>query len=381
MKKTETGPDAHLYIRVLENIDRAVIALDPNEQITLFNPAAQAYTGISEKQALGRKFSDLFGSQMNLLYLVRTALEEGRSISDHEDLSLERPTGQPIPVSVSVSPLYNDFGSSEGAVLIIRDLSRVRDLENAVRRADRLSILGTLAAGLAHEIKNPLGGIKGATQLLAMELSGDNLALREYTDVMLKEVERVNGIIEELMDLSRPRPPEWSPVNLSRVLDDIVLFQKEGYRGKDIEFHLQLDPSIPPIQGDDNLLTRLFLNLIKNAAEAIEKQGKVTITTRVASDYHLHKPGGRPVPLVVIEIKDTGPGISAEEMDRIFTPFYSTKVQGSGLGLATCQKIVNNHNGFLKVTSKPGEGTVFSVSLPLLTAEPNDLKPRTAGTT
>ncbi len=380
MKNTEKSTDAQLYIRVLENIDRAVIALDPNEKITLFNPAAQAYTGISEKQALGRQFSDLFGTQRNLLYLVRTALKEGRSISDHEDLTLERPTGQPIPVSVSVSPLYNDTGSSEGAVLIIRDHSRVRDLENAVRRADRLSILGTLAAGLAHEIKNPLGGIKGATQLLAMELSGDNLALREYTDVMLKEVERVNGIIEELMDLSRPRPPHWSPVNLSRVLDDIVLFQKEGHRGKDIEFHLQLDPSIPPIQGDDNLLTRLFLNLIKNAVEAIEIQGKVTISTRVASDYHLNKPGSRPVPLVVIEIRDTGPGISAEDMDRIFTPFYSTKTQGSGLGLATCQKIVNNHNGFLKVSSKPGEGTTFAVSLPLLTGNPNEQKPVTAGT-
>ncbi len=379
MKKTDSRPDAQLYIRVLENIDRAVIALDPGGQITLFNPAAQAITGISEKQALGRQFSDLFGAQKNFLYLVKTALEGERSISDHEDLTLERPTGKPIPVSVSVSPLYNDSGFSEGAVLIIRDLSRVRDLENAVRRADRLSILGTLAAGLAHEIKNPLGGIKGATQLLAMELSGENLELREYTDVMLKEVERVNGIIEELMDLSRPRPPQWTPVNLSRVLDDIVLFQKEGYRGKDVEFHLQLDPSIPPIQGDDNLLTRLFLNLIKNAAEAIEKHGKVTISTRVASDYHLNKPGGRPIPLVVIEIKDTGPGISTEDIDRIFTPFYSTKTQGSGLGLATCQKIVNNHNGFLKVTSKPGEGTIFSVSLPLRTAEPNERKPAPAG--
>ncbi|OHB33262.1 MAG: PAS domain-containing sensor histidine kinase [Desulfuromonadaceae bacterium GWC2_58_13] len=361
--------DAQLYVRVLENIDRAVIALNHEGQITLFNPAAQSYTGISEKQALGKPFQDLFFGQKNLLYLVTTALDEGRSISDHEDLMLKRPNAPPVPVSVSVSPLYTDAGKPEGVVLIIRDLSRMRDLEMAVRRADRLSILGTLSAGLAHEIKNPLGGIKGATQLLAMELP-EQSPLREYTDVMIREVERVNGIIEELMDLARPRPPQWSPVNLSKVLGDIVLFQKEAHRGKKIEFQLDLDPSIPPLRGDENLLTRLFLNLIKNAAEAIEKQGQVTISTKVAPDYHLTKPGSRPVPMIVIEIRDNGKGIAPETLEQIFTPFYTTKNKGSGLGLATCQKIVSEHDGLLKVDSTPGEGTLFAVSLPLLTDKP-----------
>jgi two-component system nitrogen regulation sensor histidine kinase GlnL len=361
--------DAQLYVRVLENIDRAVIALNLEGQITLYNPAAQAYTGFSEKQALGKPFQDLFLGQKNLLYLVSTALKEGRSISDHENLMLKRPNAAPLPVSVSVSPIYTDAGKPEGAVLIIRDLSRVRDLEKAVRRADRLSILGTLAAGLAHEIKNPLGGIKGATQLLAMELS-EQSPLREYTDVMIREVERVNGIIEELMDLARPRPPQWSPVNLSKVLGDIVLFQQEAHRGEKIEFLLDLDPSIPPLRGDENLLTRLFLNLIKNAAEAIVKQGQVTISTKVAQDYHLTKPGNRPVPMIVIEIRDNGKGIAPETLEQIFTPFYTTKNKGSGLGLATCQKIVSEHDGLLKVESTPGEGTLFAVSLPLLTDKP-----------
>jgi two-component system nitrogen regulation sensor histidine kinase GlnL len=194
--------------------------------------------------------------------------------------------------------------------------------------------------------------------------------LREYTDVMIREVERVNSIIEELMDLARPRPPQWSPVNLSKVLGDIVLFQKEAHRGKKIEFQLELDPSIPPLRGDENLLTRLFLNLIKNAAEAIEKQGLVTISTKVAPDYHLTRPGGRPVPMIVIEIRDNGRGIAPDTLEQIFTPFYTTKNKGSGLGLATCQKIVSEHDGLLKVDSIPGEGTLFAVSLPLLTDKP-----------
>jgi two-component system nitrogen regulation sensor histidine kinase GlnL len=268
-------------------------------------------------------------------------------------------------VSVSVSPIYTDRGEHEGVVLILRDLSRVRELEDTVKQADRLSMLGTLAAGLAHEIKNPLGGIKGAAQLLAMEL-GSESPLKEYTVVMIREVERVNSIIEELMDLARPRPPQLGEVDLAQILGDIVLFQKEAHRGKEIEFVLSLDPSIPPLRGDENLLTRLFLNLIKNAAEAIERKGRVEVVTKVASEYHLNKPGSRPVPFIVVEVRDNGRGMPEEELEKIFTPFYTTKNRGSGLGLATCQKIVNEHGGLLKMDSTPNEGTTCIVSLPFI---------------
>jgi two-component system nitrogen regulation sensor histidine kinase GlnL len=252
----------------------------------------------------------------------------------------------------------------DGAMLIIRDLSRVRELEETLRRADQLAMLATLAAGLAHEIKNPLGGIKGAAQLLAMELQDDS-PLREYTRVMVKETERINGIIEELMDLGKPRPALMREVNLARVLGDIVLLQKEAARGQRIDFVLSLDPSIPPVQGDEHLLTRLFLNLIKNAREAVDRDGRIDITCKISAEYHLTIPGTRPSPLVVVKIRDTGCGISADEIERIFTPYYTTKTKGSGLGLAICQKIVEDHRGFLKLTSTPGEGTEFSVWLPL----------------
>jgi len=365
MQKNKHVVDAQLYVRILENVEDAVVAIDRAGRIALFNPSAQSYTGLSERQSLGKHFEELFAGQQGILYPVLTALRDGRSVADHENIVLYRPNAPPLPVSVSVSPIYTGSGEHEGVVLIIRDLSRVRELEETVRRADRLSMLGTLAAGLAHEIKNPLGGIKGAAQLLAMEL-GEESTLKEYTAVMIREVERVNGIIEELMDLARPRPPQIGEVDLSQILGDIVLFQKEAHRGKEIDFTLSLDPSIPPLRGDENLLTRLFLNLIKNAAEAIERKGKVEVVTKVASEYHLNKPGGRPVPLIVIEVRDNGRGIAGDELDKIFTPFYTTKSRGSGLGLATCQKIVNEHGGFLKVESTPNEGTAISVSLPFL---------------
>jgi len=263
-------------------------------------------------------------------------------------------------------------GNQDGAVIIIRDLSQIKELEGTLRRADRLSILGTLAAGLAHEIKNPLGGIKGAAQLLSMEL-GKESALQDYTQIMVKEVERINFIIEELMDLGNPRPPELGDVDLSQLLDDIILLQREAVRSQDIKFILKLDPSIPPIQGDEDLLTRLFLNLIKNAGEAISNTdhhtgshtGEVLVETRIATNYHITSPGGRPSPMVDIKISDTGCGIAENEMDRIFTPYFTTKSKGSGLGLAISQKIIEDHHGLLKIESSPKKGTSIIVSLPL----------------
>lgn len=357
------GQDLQLYVRVLENVEDAVLALDQQGHITLVNSAAEMCTGMSRRQGLGKHYSVLFSGQHAFLSLISAALSEGRSIFNYEDIQLQRPSAESIPVSVSISPLLTETGSQEGIVLILRDLSRIRQLEEAVRHADRLSMVGTMAAGLAHEIKNPLGGIKGAAQLMDREIDAQS-SLKEYTRVMTREVERVNSIIEELMDLASPRQPEMGEVNLGKMLGDIILFQKEAPHSAQITFNMRLDPSIPPIRGDENLLTRLFLNLIKNAVEAIDGSGSVDVSTRVATDIHLSQPGDRPVPFITVEVRDSGKGISPEQIEQIFTPFFTTKTRGGGLGLAICQKIVSEHGGFLKVDSLPGEGSSFTVSLP-----------------
>jgi len=364
MSSTFPPSDPALAALVFENIDRGVIALDRAGRVTLFNPAAESYLDRAARHVLGRHHTELFAGQEPLLYLVRTALSDGRSITDDESIFLQRPKAAPLPVSVYAAPIFAKHGEQDGAVLIIRDLSRTRELEETLRRADQLAMLATLAAGLAHEIKNPLGGIKGAAQLLAMELENDS-PLREYTRVMIKETERINGIIEELMDLGKPRPTLMGEVNLAKVLGDIILLQKEAARGRDIDFCLSLDPSIPPVHGDENLLTRLFLNLVKNAREAIDGNGRIEVECKISAEYHMTTPGNRPSPLVMVRVRDTGCGIPPEELERIFTPYYTTKTRGSGLGLAICQKIVEDHRGLLKVTSTPGEGTEISVWLPL----------------
>ncbi|MCF6239621.1 MAG: ATP-binding protein [Candidatus Marinimicrobia bacterium] len=361
---TSASSDTALYAMILENIDRAVIAFNQAGRITLFNPAAEALMQCSSRQMIDQHYQKLFNGQETLLYLVKIALDEGRSITDDEGLYLQRSKAAPLPVNAYAAPIFANLGNQDGAVMILRDLSQIKELEGTLRRADRLSILGTLAAGLAHEIKNPLGGIKGAAQLLAMELS-DKSVLLDYTRIMIKEAERINFIIEELMALGNPRPAEIEDVDLSQLLGNIILLQKEAVRSQDIKFILKLDPSIPPVQGDEDLLTRLFLNLIKNAGEAISHSGEVLVETRIDTNYHMTSPGRRSSPMVDITISDTGCGIPPEEIDRIFTPYFTTKSKGSGLGLAISQKIIEDHHGLLKISSSPAKGTSITISLPL----------------
>lgn len=352
------------YALILENIDDAIIAVDQQGKIIYFNSSAQLFSGLSEKQSIDQSFFECFKGQETLCYLLRTTLQEGRSISSHETVTLRKANSQHRQVSVTVSPILPASTSQQGAVIVLHDLTRVRSLEGAVRNADRLAMIETMAAGLAHEIKNPLGGIKGSAQLLQMELSGND-ELLEYTQLIIRETTRVNRIIEELLNLSRPRKTQLEFVNISQILNEIITLQKNSVGDRGIHFTWELDPSIPDIPGDHDLLMRLFLNLIKNSCEATNDHSKITIATKVDTEYHLRRPDSRSTPMVQISISDEGPGISASELEKIFTPFYTTKESGSGLGLPICQKIVTDHGGMLEFINRPKGGTKVKVSLPL----------------
>lgn len=352
------------YANVIDSVGDGVIVLDENGYATLMNPAAEEITGVSRRQLIGNRFVLLFKNAPVLVEMVEKTASSGMTISDHENIVLLT-AGGAVPVSATTSPLIQDDGRQIGTILVLRDLTNIRDLEQAVRRSDRLSALGTLAAGLAHEIKNPLGGISGAAQLMEMELPPES-ELRDYTGIMLKEAARVNRIVEELLDLTNPRKPELTRINLHQIIADIVILQKESVRGRDVTFHQQFDPSIPPIMADDGRLTQLFLNLVKNAVEAVGESGMIRITSRILSDYSMTQKGERRSRMVAIDIADDGPGIRQEEMEHLFTPFFTTKSKGTGLGLAICQKIVSEHRGMMKVQSDPGKGTTFTIMLPLI---------------
>jgi len=354
------------YFSIIDNIEDAVIAINQAGTIILFNPAAQNFTGLSERQALGKVFCDCFQQQKSLCDLARTTLREGRSLSDHEAVTFESlGRRRKRYLSVSVSPILSSAGQQQGAIVIMHDLTQIRSLEETVRHADRLTMVGTMAAGLAHEIKNPLGGIKGAAQLLQMELS-EQSELQEYTSLIIRESERINRIIVELLDLAAPRHNRLEPVNINKLLNEMIVLHRHSAQAKHIDFKLLLDPSIPPIYADSDLLNRLFLNLLKNAWEASFEHTDIIIETRIDGEYYLSIEGSRPTPLVQVRISDRGPGLSRTEMEQVFTPFYTTKEGGSGLGLPICQKIVADHGGLLHFNEHPDGGTIVTVSLPLL---------------
>ncbi len=351
------------YATVIDSVGDGVIVVGSNGIITLCNPAAEEITGFSQRQAQGAEFGRLFSMETTLIEMLDKTMRTGITISDQENVVV-RSTGRVTPVAVTCYPLVEGNGENIGAIVTLKDITYIRELEAAVRQADRLSTLGTLAAGLAHEVKNPLGGIKGAAQLLEREFQPES-EMFEYTQVMIRETERIDHIIRELLELASPRALKLAPVNLHRILGDIILLQKRAAAGLAIAFTTHFDPSIPDIMADEEMLTRLFLNLIRNALDAMGDDGRLTVSSRVLSDYRMTQ-NHRNSRMVAIEVRDDGPGIPVEDLENIWTPFFSTKSGGTGLGLTICHKIVSEHRGMIKVESDPGHGTNFTVLLPLV---------------
>lgn len=226
----------------------------------------------------------------------------------------------------------------------------LQDTFEQVKRADRLSAIGQLAAGLAHEIRNPLASIDGAAELL--DVADDQPELRKETvGIIRKECSRLNRLLTSLLDFARPRNPEWREVDLSKVLDSVVDLVSHSAR-KSINFHKETGPGVLGILGDEEQLTQVILNLTLNAAQAMPDGGDVWLTTQRDDDG------------IVIQVRDQGAGILEENLDKIFDPFFTTKDTGTGLGLSVVHQIVTQHGGTVTVTRNQDRGTTFSLFFP-----------------
>ncbi|MBI3301255.1 MAG: hypothetical protein HYZ72_04150 [Deltaproteobacteria bacterium] len=252
-------------------------------------------------------------------------------------------------------------------MLVINDLSQQKELEENVRRTDHLAHLGMVAAGLAHEIKNPLAGIRGAAQLLQGKFIADSQA-HDYTKVMIREIDRLNALLERLLQLTALPRLERRPTNIHKVLTDVLLLEKET-APRNVAILTRFDPSLPEVLGDETQLTQVFRNLIKNALQALTNRpvATLTLTTRMETDFHILYPRNRRGRLLSIDIEDNGPGIAPEHLPLLFTPLFTTKSGGAGLGLALSQRIITEHGGTIRVESEPGRGAVFRVILPIVT--------------
>jgi two-component system nitrogen regulation sensor histidine kinase GlnL len=347
---------------VLASLGEAIVLADREGIVMFLNPAAEELTGWSESQVRGRPVSQVFASSPVISQLVERTLALGqRQVCTDVDLHLDG--GRSLPVRASSSPVWSTNGSLEGAALVLHELTYQRKLEQTVRRSEQLARLGAVVAGLAHEIKNPLGGIRGAAQLLA-DRHGSDREIREYTAIMIREIDRLARLVEQLLVLGTPAEPRAEPVNVHRVLHDVLRLCEPQLDGKRVTTVLQIDPSLPNVRGDADQLAQLFLNLIQNACEAMEGGGRLTITTRMETDYHIVQERA-PGKFVRVEVADTGPGFSPSTLEHVFEPFFSTKPKGTGLGLAICQRIVANHGGDIRVANIQPHGAMVTVLLPV----------------
>jgi two-component system nitrogen regulation sensor histidine kinase GlnL len=356
------------WSQIIDSLEEGVIDIDEDGDVRSMNQAAEQLTGCSLGAAHGRHHTKLFADSPWISELVESAYRgEGRSLSAEGNVyGLWQ---RPLPVRASASSILDSEARSTGVALILRDLTLQRSLETDVQRAKSLAQLGVVVAGLAHEIRNPLGGIRGAIQLLAAEI-GPRPSAKEYIDLVLREVDRLSKLLGQLLEL-RPRGPgKPEPVNVHRVLDHVIALVDENAKRQSTRIVRFYDPSLPAVRGDSDALTQLFLNLVQNAVQAVagasRGRGEIRLTTRVETDFHVTTAAARERGrgrMLRIDVEDDGPGIAPDVQPNLFSPFVTTKPKGTGLGLAICQRIVSDHGGTIRFESAPGR-TLFRLTLP-----------------
>lgn len=348
---------------VLASISDGVIVLDADGILYDLNPAAEQLTGVAASQGVGLRLEQLVeGRPTNawLAELAQATLREGLARRRSEDRLRAR--GEEVAVSAASAPIHDEQGVVRGAVLVLHDLTLERALDATTRRADRLVALGTVALGLAHEIRNPLGGIKGAAQLLRAGLTDP--AQVHATDIIIREVDRLDGLVEQLRSLSTPPRLQVGPQNIHRILNDVLSLQRTAPEWGSTVLRTEFDPSLPAVAGDRAQLTQVFLNLVKNAVEALGGQGELTVVTRIETRYHVRRRSQRNQ-FLSVTIADDGPGVPEQAQSDLFSPFFTTKPSGTGLGLAVCHRIVSEHGGIIAYEPRQGGGARFRVTLPV----------------
>ncbi len=347
---------------VLDAVLDGIVVVGSDERVEQMNAEASRILGVSSEGGAGRPLERLPGGP-RLAHLARSALRTGTSAAENE-VPIERPFVAPVVADVASAPLLDPDGRIDGAVVVLRD----RTLGNALRalwsERERIEEFGRIASGIAHEVKNPLGGIRGAAELLAAR--AENAKSRETAELIVREVDRIATLVDDLSAIGRPEALRPSPVNLHRVLDDVLDLLAMDPLGAHTKLERRFDPSIPELRADADRLTQVFLNLARNALEAMEPEGgRLRIVTRMSLDHRLDPADGARLPGVVIEFEDSGAGIAPELLPRVTTPFVTTKARGSGLGLALARHFVALHGGILQLESVPGRGTCARVTLPL----------------
>lgn len=340
----------------LDLLATAVLIVDERQFIRYLNPAAENLLGVSAHHALNRPLASTMGDCTDLVRVLQSALREGYSFTEH-DLNLQL-LGHSVSISVTVTPLDTAPGAAVLELCAAGGGSRIARDEQLMARNQASQ---TLLRQLAHEIRNPLGGIRGAAQLLEAELEASDL--KEYTQVIIQETNRLQSLLDRL--LAPAKRPVVREVNMHEVLERVRNLLLAEYPRLDIR--RDYDVSLPMLQGDPEQLIQAVLNIARNAAQALEGAGLILLRTRVARQVTLAMKRWKLA--VRVDVMDNGPGIPEEMRDQIFFPLVSGREGGSGLGLTLAQTLVQRHEGAIHLDSHPGR-TCFSIYLPIRNEEP-----------
>jgi two-component system, NtrC family, nitrogen regulation sensor histidine kinase GlnL len=352
-----SAPTTDLACRLLENLNAAVLLFDRQLRLSYLNPAAEVLLAASARQARGVNLKDLFGNQHDLIDACRRAIDSNHPFTER-DLTLSLSSGYTITVDCSVTPLNEPNHPTE----LLMEVMRVDHHRRIVREESLLAQHNASRAvvrGLAHEIKNPLGGLRGAAQLLERELADESL--KEYTGIIIGEADRLQALVNRM--LGPNTLPQRRLINIHQVVERVrTLAAAEAPPG--VEILRNYDPSIPDFEADPDQLIQAVLNIVRNALQAVGERGEIILRTRsirqATIGHQRHKLALR------VDIIDNGPGIAPEMVENIFFPMVTGRPEGTGLGLAIAQDLVNQHRGLIECTSEPGK-TVFSLLLPLET--------------
>jgi len=332
---------------MIANLPEGIIATESSYTITFINDIAVAMLGLERESIIGKPAAEVLPSNLNELILSPTAEQK---IVDRE-LQLDNSTGQVLTVSASATDIVTDEGNFVGLMLILRDLTQVRRLQETVRKQEKLAAIGNLAAGVAHEVRNPLSSIKGyATYFGSLFEAGSEK--REAAMVMTAEVDRLNRVISELLEIARPSDINSRDTDLAFLINSSLRLVRQDAEAANVWIETVLDPNIGTLSVDPDRITQALINLYLNGIQAMPDGGTLTITAEAGEKT------------ISISVADTGSGIPESALANIFDPYYTTKNTGTGLGLAVVQKVVEAHGGTIQVRSEENKGAIFTMYLP-----------------
>ncbi len=358
-----TVQNSKIYNEILlDSLTSGIVAVNSDRMVTVFNQRAQKLTGLPESAVVDKAMTVLPPA---LIEGLETILNTKAGFRD-KDMFITI-GDEEIPVRVSGSMFRSHTGKLLGALLVFNDMTVLKKMEEQIRRTDRLSSIGTLSAGMAHEIKNPLVTIKTFTQLLPQQ-HNDPEFRHTFFDLVGQEVKRIDTIVNRLLNFARPAKAALRPVSLHEIVENSLRLAEQQLAQHEIILERHLDAKRHIIEADAEQLNQTFINFFLNATHAMDKGGTLTVRTTVIRH-------SQDIPLVTgeqngdsirVDIQDTGCGIAPEDLNKIFDPFFTTKEDGVGLGLSVSHGIIQEHNGTIDVESEKGKGTVFHVQFPLL---------------